>query len=659
MKFAAPHLLWLLWIIPLLAFFLWQAWRRKQYLISQFVQSRLLNSLTIGVSKTRQKIRLAMLVLSVGLLCLCLARPEWGFGWEEAKERGLDIVVAIDTSRSMLANDVTPNRLERAKLAALDLKSLAPSDRLGLIAFAGTAFLQSPLSLDEQAFRQSVQALNVSIMPQGGTALAEAVQTALEAFKKDNDNYKVLVLFSDGEDHDSGAVEAARAAAKEGLRIFTVGVGTPAGELLRAKDDQGNVSFIKDSEGNVVKSRLNEPLLRQLGEITGGFYIPLSGAHTMEELYKRGLAPLPKTEYTARLVKHYHERFQWFLAPAILLLIAEVFLPERKRAARPAGPARARAFGSAGSTAALVFLFLTPAVHASVRDAARDYRKGQYDRALHEYERLLEKNEADPRLHFNAGASAFQAGKFDEAEEHLQAALKSPDLKLQQQTYYNLGNAYYRQGEDVTDFNQKMSAWQNAAEQYKHSLALDPQDGDAKYNLEFVRKKLKELQEQQKQQQQNQKRQNQDKKDQQKQQDQQNKSDQKNQDQQKQEQKNQQQNQPQNQKNQEQKQPSPSEQEKKQQQQSQPKPGEKKEAQKPGANPDQDKKNPPQPGQQEKKNQTPEQASQSMAGAAVAMTPEQAKRLLNTQKNEEKPLLFIPPEATHPPKNRSGTFKDW
>src|SRR5947208_1824590 len=223
MRFEHPTILWLLLLaIPGAITFFWWAWRAKRRLIGQFVQSRLLATLTVGVSTTRQKIRMGLLIASMGLLIVVLARPQWGFDWEEAKQRGLDVVVAIDTSKSMLAEDASPNRLSRAKLAALDLMKLARSDRLALAPFAGTAFLQCPLTLDDQAFRQSVEALEVGIIPQGGTALTEAIETALHAYKEDADNYKILVLFTDGEDHDSGALQAAEKAAGAGLRIFTV-----------------------------------------------------------------------------------------------------------------------------------------------------------------------------------------------------------------------------------------------------------------------------------------------------------------------------------------------------------------------------------------------------------------------------------------------------
>src|SRR5438309_2438326 len=268
MRFAHPQILWLLAVFPplMLAFF-WWSWRKRQELVTQFIQARLLPALTVGISPARLKFRLACLVLAVICLILSLARPQWGFDWEPAKQRGLDIIVAIDTSKSMLAEDIAPNRLARAKLAALDLMEQAKSDRLGLIAFAGSAFLQCPLTVDDTAFRQSVESLDVNIIPQGGTALAEAIGTAMAAFKE-GDSFKALVLLTDGEDHDSGALEAAKKAAEAGLQIFTVGIGTAEGELLRIKNANGRTDYVRDEDGNVVKSHLNEELLKDIAKET-------------------------------------------------------------------------------------------------------------------------------------------------------------------------------------------------------------------------------------------------------------------------------------------------------------------------------------------------------------------------------------------------------
>ena len=202
MRFGNPHFLWLLLVIPpALALFFWWSGRARQKLLTQFIEARLLASLTVGISPMRRKIRFVLLISSAALLIAAIARPQYGYDKEEVRQTGLDIVVAVDTSKSMLTADIAPNRLERAKLAALELMQRAGSDRLGLVAFAGDAFLECPLTVDNTAFQQSVRALNVNSIPQGGTALAAAIDTALTAFKE-QDHYKSLVLLTDGEDND-------------------------------------------------------------------------------------------------------------------------------------------------------------------------------------------------------------------------------------------------------------------------------------------------------------------------------------------------------------------------------------------------------------------------------------------------------------------------
>jgi Ca-activated chloride channel family protein len=638
MRFEHPQLLWLLLpAVPGLIAFFWWAWRKKRRLMSQFIQARLLAGLTVGVSAPRQKLRLTLLVAAVALFMVVVARPQWGFTWEEARQRGLDVVVAIDTSRSMLAEDVSPNRLARAKLAAIDLKRLARTDRVGLVAFAGTAFLQCPLSFDDEAFRQSLEALDVKIIPQGGTALAEAIRAAQGAFKEKSDHHKVLVIFTDGEDHDGQAVEAARDAAKQGLRIFAVGVGTPSGEILRTLDAKGRSDFIRDDQGNAVKSRLNENLLREVAKEGNGYYMLLTGANTVDLLYERGLAPLPKADLSALQTKRWHERFQWFLGLALLLLIAEMFVPERRRVRRAeegeeaTGPALRRA-------AAVVLVFTLGAgstALASGSQALRQYKAGRFQAAQGAYERLLEKSPDDPRLHFNAGAAAYQGKDYESASKHFNAALITPDVELQQRAYYNLGNAEFRLGENASEAPQKVEHWSQATNHYSSALRLKPQDADASYNLDLVLKKLAELpqppEQQKSKDEQEKKDQDQDKQEQQKdpQQQQQDSQSQTNQNQQSQQQ-------PQEQEQKEQPQPQPSEQEK----------------------PDAEKKDPPQPRPGEAKDSKENPSEQAPAGQArpFTMTPQEAQRLLDTLRNEERPMMFLPQIRT----NRSDRVrKDW
>jgi Ca-activated chloride channel family protein len=507
MTFEHPNILWLLLVLPpaLLAFF-WWAMRSRQKLLVQFIEARLLLQLTVGISPPRQKIRFGCLVLAAALLVVTLARPQHGFDLQEVEQRGLDIVVAVDTSKSMLATDIAPNRLARARLAALELMQKAGTDRMGLVAFAGDAFLECPLTIDNTAFQQCVQALDVNSIPQGGTAIATAINTALTAFKEDS-RHQVLVLLTDGEDNDPGALEATRNAAKAGLKIFTIGIGTAAGDLLRVTEANGNSDYVRDEQGNVVKSHLNEALLQQIAGATGGFYLPLRGANAIDMLYDRGLAPLPKTEGKERLVRRYHEQFHWPLALAMLLLLAELFLPERKRKtndsevrssgfSRSVPPEGGTPNKTAPATAVMIALLLLPvAVKASPASALREYKSGDYTNALQEFERLAQVSTNDLRLVFNAGAAAYRATNFDTALNDFQAATLSPDVKLQQQAHYNLGNTLYRLGElkfepDTEGLTALEESWQRAIKSYEHAAALNTNDTDVACNLAFVKQQL-------------------------------------------------------------------------------------------------------------------------------------------------------------------------
>jgi Ca-activated chloride channel family protein len=501
MSFAYRHVLWsLLVIVPALILFFWWAWRERQRLMTQFIQARLLPGLISGVSPTRQKVRFVLITIAFALLLVALARPQWGFTWEESKQKGLDIVVAIDTSKSMLAEDIAPNRLQRAKLAALDLMQQAQSDRLGLVAFAGGAFLQCPLTIDDNAFRQSVEVLDVNIIPQSGTAVAEAITTALGAFKE-GDNFKVLVLFTDGEDNDENALAAAQAAAKEGMKIFTIGIGTPEGEILRIKDAKGRTDYLRDAEGNAVKSRLNEALLQQIaGATEGGFYLPLRGAKTIDTLYEKGLAPLPKSEGQEKLVKRMHERYHWPLAAAIGLLLVEMLLPERSRRKEKTSNVQHPTSNPQGvAVTALVISLLTANVgQASPATALKDYIGGNFTNALTEYERLLneqakQQKPEDPRLHFNAGTAAYRATNYTAAIQHFTAVLAAQDLKLQAQAYYNLGNVHFRLGQQAADLDKLEEAWKESLKQFNHAVELDQANQDAAFNKAFVEERLRQI----------------------------------------------------------------------------------------------------------------------------------------------------------------------
>jgi Ca-activated chloride channel family protein len=493
MNWENKHILWLLLVVPpAIAVFLWWSERVKQKLLTQFVEPRLLPQLTVGISLARRKWKYALLLLAVAFLLISIARPQHGFDLEEVQQNGLDIVVAVDTSKSMLATDIAPDRLTRAKLAALELMQTAKADRLGLVAFAGDAFLECPLTIDNTAFQQSVQALDVHTISQGGTAIAEAINTALSTFKEKG-NHRALVLFTDGEDNDSEAeaLEAAKNAEKEGLKIFTIGLGSADGTMITIKDENGNSDYVRDENGNVVKSKLNENLLQQIATTTGGFYLPLRGADTISTLYERGLAPLPKSESKEKVMRRYHEQFQWPLTIAILLLVIEFLLPERKSRKPKAANQKPKV-----APAAVVILFvicLSVTADASPTSAMNDYNSGHFTNALTEYTKLAEVQTNDFRLLFNAGDAAYRATNFDLAQSLFQQVTMSPDLKLQQKAFYNLGNVQFQVAKQSKDLDGLEQGLEAAANIYERAVSLDTNDVDAGLNLGFTKNAVEQI----------------------------------------------------------------------------------------------------------------------------------------------------------------------
>ncbi|MBU6409677.1 MAG: VWA domain-containing protein [Verrucomicrobia bacterium] len=511
MRFQNPHLLWLLLVIPpALALFFWWRERGRRKLLVQFVQARLLPVLTAGVSPLRRKIRFSLLVLAAALLIVALARPQHGFDLQPVQQRGLDIIVAIDVSKSMLARDIAPDRLERAKLAALELMQDAQSDRLGLVAFAGDAFLECPMTIDNTAFQESVQALDVNSLPLGGTDIAAAIQTAQTAFARAA-GHQALVLLTDGEDtvNPAAALQAAQAAAKTGLKIFTVGIGTKTGDLLRVEDANGNSDYVRDAQGNVVKSHLDASLLRQIAQTTGAFYLPLRGAAAMDTLYSRGLALLPKTVGQGLVIRRWHEQYQWPLAAAIALLLAEIFLPERRKTSPPQAAPAANARpapqtapqtpplprpGVALGVIPLALLLLLPlSALASPSAALHDYRSANYTNALAEFSRLADLDTNDLRLAFDAGDAAYRATNFDQAAAFFQQAALSPDLRLQQKAMFNLGNARFQLAKSAPDLDGLLAGLETAQKSYQHAVLLDTNDTDAAFNLAFVKNAVEQI----------------------------------------------------------------------------------------------------------------------------------------------------------------------
>jgi len=490
MNLGAPNWLWALAILPLLVLLYAQAERRSAIKLREFVSPRLLPQLAGNVDRVRRAIRFAFVLLALALAIIALAKPHWGYTYEDVKRRGLDLLFAVDTSRSMLSNDVAPNRLERVKLAAQDLITELQGDRAGLIAFAGRAFLQAPLTIDYDAAVESINDLDTKTIPEGGTNISEAIALATQTFGKSAMGNRALIIFTDGEELSGDAVTEAKKAADAGVKIFTVGVGTAQGSLIPV-EGQGEAGFVKDAKGQVVKSKLDENRLREIAQATGGIYLHLeSGPQTMRQLYADGLSKLKTAEIDARLSSRPIERYEWPLAGAIVALIASLFINDRKRAQTPRrSPIKREVL----VTASLLFVAAAEVNAVSGIDL---YNKGRYEDAYAQFQKDLQNNinPADmPKMQFDAGAAAYKLRNYDKALEAFSQSLVDRSPRLQEQSRYNLGRTL----EDRADFGktneETLKDLENAAQHYEQALKLDPQDKAAAERLEIVRKKIEKL----------------------------------------------------------------------------------------------------------------------------------------------------------------------
>ncbi len=332
MKYENINYLYLLPIVFIMALAYIVFYKNKQNAIMKFVQAELMDSIVAAVSKRKQKIKAVFVITALLFIIFSLVQPKWGYHWEDVERRGIDIVVAVDTSRSMLADDIKPNRLQAAKREINDLINIVDGDRVGLVAFAGTAFLQCPLTLDYGAFNLFLDDLNTNLIPVGGTSFGEAIKKSMSAFSSKLKKHKAIVLITDGEDHQGNAMEMAKAAKEQGIVVYTVGVGKKEGAYIKLKDSKGNETLLKDREGKVVKSHLDEVLLNKIALETGGAYTPAYGTQWgLANIYTNIIVNMEEKQLGGRKIKMYENRFQIPLFIALILITLESLIGERAR----------------------------------------------------------------------------------------------------------------------------------------------------------------------------------------------------------------------------------------------------------------------------------------------------------------------------------------
>lgn len=483
MSFGNPIWIYLLPVLAgaLVALFIWSELRTQRRLRA-FAASKLAGSLIESYSPPRRRIKILLTLAAVTLICIALARPRYGVVLEESEARGIDLMIALDTSRSMLAEDISPNRLDRAKLAVLDLVDRMRGDRVGLIAFAGSAFLQCPLTLDYDAFRATLDATDTDSIPTGGTNLAAAIEEASAALD-DERNFKLLVILTDGEDLEASGIAAARAAAENGLRIFTVGLGSTRGELIPIRDASGNRSYLRDAGGELVRSALDESTLREIAAVSDGFYAPIGTGGGLQSLYDRLVAELPTEELGMRVQEIPLERYQWPLAAALLLLFLEPLIGTRRR--------RSTTHTATVSIVLLLALFLpAPDAFSSPAQAVRLYERGEYAEAAEILQPAVQKDPHDARLRYNLGNAFYKLERWEEARREFRAALQTTDPALQADAFFNLGNTLYQSGlsqaESIEGRRQRLALWEEALNAYRNSASLDSRQPDLARNVELV-----------------------------------------------------------------------------------------------------------------------------------------------------------------------------
>lgn len=330
MRFANTEALYLLIGCVLMAALYWWGIRRKRAAIARFADLGLALKDRQQISYSRQGGKAALVVMASLFIVLSGSRFQCGAYLEEVKREGIDIIVAVDVSRSMLAEDLRPNRLKRAVQEVRGIIDSLHGDRIGLVAFAGGAFVQCPLTVDYSAASLFLQAFDVNLIAQQGTAIGDAIRVATQGFESSEDKHKALILLTDGEDHDTDPLGAAREAAEAGVRIYPIGIGSAQGEPIPVFNENGDkIGFVKDENDQVVVSRLDDETLSEIADITGGEYFRATPSGLELEKTLAAVRGLDKKELQGQVVTRYEDRYQWPLMLGLLLLIGEFVLPER------------------------------------------------------------------------------------------------------------------------------------------------------------------------------------------------------------------------------------------------------------------------------------------------------------------------------------------
>ena len=496
-RFEDPIYLYLLAVIPVLLIIRFLMVRQQKKRLRRFGDPELVSQLMPDVSRFRPLVKFWLLLATLALLIVMLARPQFGTKISREKRTGIETIICMDISNSMLAEDVAPSRLDRSKMMVENLVDNFSNDKIGLIVFAGDAFIQLPITSDYVSAKMFLGNIDPSMMATQGTDVAAAVNMASRSFTKEEGVGKAIIVITDGEDHEGGALEAAKAAKEKDMRVYVLGVGSAKGAPIPT----GNGDFMKDNSGQTVMSALNEDMCRQVAQAGGGAYIHVENNSSAQDQLDRELDKLSKKEMESTIYSDYDEQFQAVGILALLLLIIEICIMDVKN------PLLKRISLFKRTVSVIILLMAFSAIYAQsdrqfVRKGNKQFRAGNYAEAEVSYRKAVEKNPRNPQALYNLGNSLMGQNKDSAAVAQLEASAKLETNPFRRsQAYHNMG---------VVCQGKKM--YGEAIEAYKEALRNNPADDETRYNLALC--KRQQQQQQQNQQNQDNKDQNKDNKDQ-------------------------------------------------------------------------------------------------------------------------------------------------
>ena len=482
-RFESPIYLYLLLLIPLLVIFRFVAIRGRRKKLRKFGDIDLLKQLMPNVSAFRPEVKFWLLIAALTLLIVMLARPQMGTRISHEKRNGIETIIALDISNSMLAEDVAPSRLSKSKMLVENMVDHFTNDKIGLIVFAGDAFVQLPITSDYVSAKMFMQNIEPSLIATQGTDIAEAINMARHSFTQDEQVGRAIIVITDGEDHEGGAVQAAEDAKKKGMRVFVLGVGDPKGAPIPT-DDGG---YMTDNSGQTVMSALNEDMCRQIAQAGGGAYIHVDNTNVAQEKLNDELIKLQKGDITTTLYSEYDEQFQAFGILALLLLIIEICVFESKNPMLK----NVRLFKQrtrSAKTTLLLMLFLMMGMSASaqtdrqsIRQGNRQFRAQEFAKSEVEYRKAVAKNPRNAQAVYNLGCALMAQQKDSAAVVQFQNAGKMETVKMRKaMAYHNIGVIC-----------QQHQMYGEAIEAYKEALRNNPKDDETRYNLALCKRQQK------------------------------------------------------------------------------------------------------------------------------------------------------------------------